>query len=116
MIIRPNFVSHSLARGGETGTLSVSRMQDGGILWRGEQAHQGAITDLAWSSDCQMLASGGQDGMVCVWQAHTGTLLHTFLHGEAVRRLRWSSQGMLASASESSIRLWPLSAAAVPAA
>ncbi len=115
-MICPNFLTHYLARGEETGTLSVSRLPDGVVLWRGEHAHQGAITELAWSADGQLLASGGQDGMVRVWQAGTGALLHTFLHGEAVRRLRWSPQGMLASASENTIHLWPLVASTAPAA
>lgn len=116
MIIRPNFLTYQLARGGETGTLSVSRIQDGVVLWRGEQAHCGLITDLAWSYDGQMLASSGQDGIVRVWQANNGNLLSAFSHGEQVRRLRWSSQGMLASVSGASIHLWSLAHATSPAA
>ena len=111
MIVRPNLVIRRLARGGKTGALSVSRMRDGVVLWTKEATHRGAITDLAWSLDGQWLASGGQDGMVCVWKVSTGDLLHVFPHGEEVRRLRWSSQGMLASASESTIHLWSLAPA-----
>lgn len=116
MILCPNFLSHCLARGEETGALSVSRLLDGVVLWSGEHAHRGAITELAWSADCQLLASGDQNGTVHVWQASTGALLHTLLHGEAVRRLRWSPQGMLASASERTIHLWPLATPTAPAA
>lgn len=116
MIVRPNFLTYQLARGGDTGTLAVSRIQDGVVLWRGEQAHHGPITNLAWSYDGQMLASGGQDGIVRVWQAKTGDLLYSFSHGEQVQRLRWSSQGMLASASGATIHLWSLAPAATAAA
>ncbi len=105
MIIRPKF--SCLARGGEAGTLSVSRIVDGALLWSGEHAHQGPISALAWSPNGQLLASAGQDGLVRVWDATTGDLLHSFAHGEAVQWLRWSSHGTLASAG-TMIRLWPL--------
>ncbi|HEU5380305.1 MAG TPA: hypothetical protein VFV38_33185 [Ktedonobacteraceae bacterium] len=108
MMVRPNLLMYCLARGHENGTLSVSRILDGVILWNGEHAHQGVITALAWSPDGQMLASGGQDGMVRVWRADTGALLFTFQHDEPVQRLRWSPHGVLASTSSTSIRLWPL--------
>ncbi|HEU5383576.1 MAG TPA: hypothetical protein VFV38_49880, partial [Ktedonobacteraceae bacterium] len=108
MMVRPNLLTYCLARGSERGTLSVSRILDGVILWSGEHAHQGVITALAWSPDGQMLASGGQDGMVRVWRADTGDLLHLFTHGEPVRRLRWSPHGMLASTSSTTIHVWSL--------
>lgn len=116
MIVRPHLWTHALARGGETGTLTVSRIRDGVVLWQRTQAHRDAITHLAWSPDGQMLASGGQDGMVRVWQAKTGKLLRAFPHGEPVWRLQWSPQGTLASTSRNAIHLWSLAAPGTPAA
>jgi WD40 repeat protein len=108
MIAKPNLDTYYLARGWETGVLTVSQIWDGGVLWRGEYAHCGAITDLAWSPDGQWLASGGLDGMVRVWQAESGYLLQAFPHGDAVQRLRWSARGTLASSSGATIHLWSL--------
>lgn len=110
MIVRPNFLAYYLARGRETGSLSVSCILDGVTLWRKEHAHSGAITELTWSCDGQLLASGSQDGMVCVWTAETGNLLSAFSHGEWVQRLRWSPQGVLASTSDTIIHIWTLAA------
>ena len=109
MLIRPNFAMRSLARGGETGTIAVSRLIDGAVLWCGEHAHHGPISALAWSPNGALLASAGHDGLVHIWDAASGDLLSSFVHGEAVQRLRWSAHGTLASAG-TVIRLWPLAA------
>lgn len=116
MVIRPNLSTFQLARGREDGTLSVSRIVDSVVLWCGEDAHRGAITALEWSPDCQFLASGGQDGLVRVWEANTGDLVHSFRHREEVRRLRWLRLEILASISHGYIHLWPLPPAVAAAA
>jgi WD40 repeat protein len=53
-----------------------------------------------------MLASGGQDGLVQVWQTDTGKLLQSFCHGSRVEQIRWSSNHLLASASDLHLRVW----------
>lgn len=107
MIARPTL--RYLARGDRTGTLSVSQIEDGLPLWRDEHAHRGAITHLAWSPDGLFLASGGQDGAVHIWQSTSGALLHSFVHGQAVQRLRWSADNArIASVSAEHVRLWSL--------
>lgn len=110
MIVRPNLMYACLARGEDTGTLSVSRMRDGVLLWQCEHAHQGSITRLEWAPGGALLASAGQDGMVRIWDTLSGDLLHSFRHGEEVHQLRWSVQGMLATATATAIHLWPLGA------
>jgi WD40 repeat protein len=112
MIVRPNLLYACLARGGDAGTLSVSRIRDGVLLWQGEHAHQGPITRLEWAPGGTMLASAGQDGMVRVWDTLSGDLLRSFWHGEEVRQLRWSAQGTLAAVTATAIHLWPLGALA----
>ena len=114
-IARPNLVAYFLARGGVTGTLAVSRIFHGQVLWEA-QAHQGAITALAWSADGELLASAGQDGMIHIWHAETGELLSSFEQGQQVDRLAWSSNGTLASSSGTLVQLWPCAPACSAAA
>jgi WD40 repeat protein len=110
MIVRPNScpnLAHSyLARGGQTGSLSVSHILNNRMLWQREEVHHGPIMALAWSLDGQFLASGDEDGMVHIWHALTGFLLDSFVLGEQVQRLQWSVQGTLAASSGTMVRLW----------
>ena len=48
---------------------------------RAIEAHDGAITDVAMSPDGSMLASGGDDGWLKVWDPSSGRLVARF-HGE----------------------------------
>ena len=43
----------------------------GGARWR----HGGQVYGLAYSSDGKLLASGGYDGSVCLWEANSGKLV-----------------------------------------
>lgn len=109
MIVRPNLVDlldSYLARGGQSGALSVSHIFQNRHVWQVEHAHHGPITALAWSHDGQWLASGGTDGMIHVWQATTGAHLCSFEQHEVVQHLQWSLQGTLAASSGPVIRLW----------
>ncbi|HEU5377154.1 MAG TPA: hypothetical protein VFV38_17115 [Ktedonobacteraceae bacterium] len=115
MITLPNPVVFYLARGGQEGTLSVSRIFQGQVLWQ-VQAHQGAITALAWSPDGLLLASGGDDGRIHLWQAATGARLCSCEQGERVERMRWSAHRLLAATSGNLIRIWPVGPAQAIAA
>ncbi len=55
-------------------------------------SHQQAVRALTWSPDGRMLASGGDDGMVLVWQSD-GTLVHRLPFTAPVRALAWSPDG-----------------------
>lgn len=100
-------LSHFLcASGGTQGELSVSALLSHHTRWRIPHAHEGAITALAFSPDGFMLASGGQDGLVLVWQADTGELLQSFCHGSPVEHLHWSPHHLLASTSDVHLRVW----------
>ena len=68
------------------------------------------ITIAVWSPDGQMLASADTDRAIHLWNAETGTLLHTLLPGE--QPLTWSivwspdSQQLATSSLNGDIYLW----------
>lgn len=95
-----------LAHADARGELSVSTLLSHQLHWRIPQAHQGAITVLAFSPDGLFLASGGEDGQVQVWDTETGALRHAFCHGSPVEQLHWSPNHLLASTSDMHIQVW----------
>lgn len=69
----------------------------------------GGVDALAFSPDGKWIASGGYDGCVRVWDAHTGKALRTMAgHGAEVVSVAFRGDGkVLASASrDHTIRLW----------
>lgn len=78
------------------------------------QGHSQEVCGLSWSPDGQQLASGGNEGYVCVWSAKSSSTqpLHKFSESEAaVRALAWSphQRGLLATGggtADTCIRFW----------
>ncbi len=71
-----------LLTGDMAGHLRLWRLRDGHLLWR-QQAQQGAITAVAFTSDGSYVVSGGTDGRVGIWGPTQGTLLRTYTTGGA---------------------------------
>lgn len=99
-------LTHFLLASADAGELSVSTLLSHQLRWRLSHAHPGEITALAFAPDGLFLASGGQDGLVQVWDTDTGALRHTFCHGSAVEHLHWSANHLLASTSGAQIQVW----------
>ncbi|MGY2090475.1 NB-ARC domain-containing protein [Nocardia gipuzkoensis] len=109
-------LSVALTRGGHIGTLrgaDHASVQPFSVMWTGindgEQlrGHTGAVVSISASAD--LLASGGEDGTVRIWDATNNRILHVLrAHTGWVFATALSSQGqVLASAGEDGqIRLW----------
>lgn len=77
-------------------------------------AHRGEVFAVAYSPDGQMVASGGADRVIHLWEPTTGRLLRDFQgHLGAVRGLAFSPDGrlLLSGSADGSARFWDVSAA-----
>jgi len=73
------------------------------------QAHEGCITDLQFSRDGKFLATGGEDGLVHLWDVETpgAAAQFTYSHGEPVKDLVLNHAGkQLASTSRRQLQMW----------
>ncbi|KAE8353608.1 WD40-repeat-containing domain protein [Aspergillus coremiiformis] len=73
------------------------------------RGHLRGVSAVRFSPDSSMIASGGADGAVKVWDTLTGKLVHTFEgHLAGISTISWSPDGaIIASGSDDkTIRLW----------
>jgi len=77
------------------------------------EGHAQEVCGLTWSPDGLQLASGGNEGSVCIWSARgSGAAQHTFTESEAaVKALAWSphQRNLLATGggtADQCIRFW----------
>lgn len=73
--------------------------------------HLGQIRSVAFSPDCRRLASGGDDGVIRVWDARTGSRCTQLAgHTAGVRSVGFSPDGkrMASGGDEGVVRVWDL--------
>ncbi|MBK8454291.1 MAG: caspase family protein [Thiofilum sp.] len=71
--------------------------------------YNGYVTAVVWRADGTIIASGSDDGIIKLWNAHTGELLKTLQgHTEAIRDILFSPDGkaIFSSSSDKTIKVW----------
>jgi serine/threonine protein kinase len=80
--------------------------------------HRGAALAVAWSPDGRLLASGGADHQVVVWESSSGLVQQRLNHPASVNGLAWDpgTAARLATAcSDERVRVWTLGSHGAPA-
>jgi WD40 repeat protein len=111
--VNPNPDRSCFATGAEHGKISLWNLKTGEWI-RTIQAHQSPVLTLAFSSDGRMLASGGQNSTIKLWDLDSGTEQPVYViphaHLSQVLSLAISSQTqtLISSGADRTIKLWDL--------
>jgi WD40 repeat protein len=92
--------------GGEPSAVRIWDRATGRLISR--FAHEGTITEVAWSPDGRRVASAGYDRIAQVWDPATGKpVTPPMMHRSIVDQVAWSPDGTrLATRSELSAQVW----------
>ncbi|EHB12569.1 Sterol regulatory element-binding protein cleavage-activating protein [Heterocephalus glaber] len=94
-----------LVTGSQDHTLRVFRLEDSCCLFT-LQGHSGAITSV-YVDQTMVLASGGQDGAICLWDVLTGSRVsHMFAHRGDVTSLTCTACCVISSGLDDLISIW----------
>jgi WD40 repeat protein len=94
----------------------ITRRRESDALVRTLIGHVGAVNCVAFSPDGTVIASGGHDGALALWDARSGMRTHTIAAHPGLREfglmcLAWSPSGnrIVTSGGDHAIRLWDTS-------
>ncbi|XP_021574853.1 sterol regulatory element-binding protein cleavage-activating protein isoform X1 [Carlito syrichta] len=94
-----------LVTGSQDHTLRVFRLEDSCCLFT-LQGHSGAITTV-YIDQTMVLASGGQDGAICLWDVLTGSRVsHMFAHRGDITSLTCTTSCVISSGLDDLISIW----------
>ncbi|XP_010287559.1 PREDICTED: sterol regulatory element-binding protein cleavage-activating protein, partial [Phaethon lepturus] len=94
-----------LGTGSQDHTLRVFRLEDSCCLFT-LQGHSGAITAV-YMDQTMVLASGGQDGAICLWDVLTGSKVsHMYAHRGDVTSLTCTTSCVISSGLDDMISIW----------
>ncbi|XP_071590607.1 sterol regulatory element-binding protein cleavage-activating protein isoform X2 [Heliangelus exortis] len=94
-----------LVTGSQDHTLRVFRLEDSCCLFT-LQGHSGAITAV-YMDQTMVLASGGQDGAICLWDVLTGSRVsHMYAHRGDVTSLTCTTSCVISSGLDDLISIW----------
>lgn len=88
--------------------IAVWRVADGARVWNLKVAQE--VERVMFSPDGKLLAAGGEDDLLRIFDAKDGKLLNSYQHTSAIDGMRWSPDGKLLATGEESgrIRLWQM--------
>ncbi|KAM6314553.1 sterol regulatory element-binding protein cleavage-activating protein [Aegotheles albertisi] len=94
-----------LVTGSQDHTLRVFRLEDSCCLFT-LQGHSGGITAV-YIDQTMVLASGGQDGAICLWDVLTGSRVsHVYAHRGDVTSLTCTTSCVISSGLDDVISIW----------
>ncbi|XP_025049442.1 sterol regulatory element-binding protein cleavage-activating protein isoform X2 [Alligator sinensis] len=100
-----------LVTGSQDHTLRVYRLEDSCCLFT-LQGHSGGITAV-YIDQTMVLASGGQDGAICLWDVLTGSRVsHMYAHRGDVTSLTCTTSCVISSGLDDVISIWDRSSGA----
>jgi WD40 repeat protein len=79
--------------------------QPGDLPQRIIKKHNGPVKAVAYSADGQMLATGGEDKMIYLWDLKTGELTGTIVNYFGIRALQFTPDNSILAACGSDIKL-----------
>lgn len=95
-----------LACGANDGSVHLWDLDSGKRLWH-RRHHEGRVIALAFSPQEDMLATGGEDGRVCLIAGDSGTLVDMVHQDGWIKTLAFSQDGRLvASGGFDAVRVW----------
>lgn len=98
--------SNIAALGNPEGTVSFWDLNSGAI-WRSQGAHMGRALDVAFSLDGHLVASGGADKKVILWDAPTGESGQVLLgHPSTISALQFADKRTLVVAGGNSVTVF----------
>lgn len=105
---------HELVTACDDGNVWICVLQEGRFR-RAQQlkGHSGPVRALSWSPEGNLLASGGDDKHIRIWQMDTRKEQRAFEVSAEVRCVSWSPEGnaLLWADTQNSLSLWPVAAA-----
>ena len=89
--------------------------EDGHLMCR-LTGHQGSVSSLDLSPDGKLLASGGRDGTVRIWDVGAEREIACFRAGSNVRSVSFSPDGRRVASGlrDTTVLVWPVSARTAP--
>ncbi|KAE8289420.1 Sterol regulatory element-binding protein cleavage-activating protein [Larimichthys crocea] len=90
--------------GSQDHTVRIYRLEDSCCLFT-LQGHSGGITAI-YIDQTMVLASGGQDGAICLWDVLTGSLSHVYGHRGDVTRSVCTTTCVISSGLDDLICVW----------
>lgn len=101
----------TVAAGSTDHRIHILNSADGKLLHRIEpwEGHSRTVKTVRFSPDGKLLASSGDDQVICLWNTSGYTKISSWIgHGKTVNGISWSSSGdkLFSASSDGTIKMW----------